>query len=581
MNNYLAVLHIHKEDESKWLRKLESVTQRGHHVFSNFTTITLADQSYQVVFDGELYNQSELKKALKHKGVEKDLVTLEEMIVYAYRIWGHAMMNHLLGAFAFIIDDGKEVFVAKDQMGLKPVFYARKKGKGLIVANSIHAILATKEIKAIIDRKGMRELFAFGPSISEHETLYKDIYALPMGHYMVIKNNNVRITKYYEPVAKPHFDGFEDTVAKVKYLVEDAIKRQTTDCDATFLSGGLDSSIIAAVMAKQGKDVHSYSLDYEGNAENFKGNMYQVSLDDAFIQKMIESTNSTHTKLMITQEELIEHLLPALTARDVPGMADVDASLLWLCEQVKKDRSVILSGECSDEVFGGYPWFYREELANLNTFPWLRSTKERKAMLHENLQSLNLDAYIAKQYKATTQDITFLEGDSEEDRRARIHTNLCLHWFMQTLVTRQVCMGDAAGVTIRAPFADVRILDYVYNIPWDMKFAQEEEKGILRKAFEDELPQEVAHRKKNPFPKTHNPKYTELIKAKLQELYDDETSILHTLFDDTALKELIESGGSAFTLPWYGQLMSGPQLLAYLYQIDGWFKEVKPTLHLS
>lgn len=581
MNNYLAVLHIHKEDECKWLKKLENVTKRGHHVFSGFTTITLADQSYQVVFDGELYNQSELKKALRHKGVEKDLVALEELIVYAYRIWGHAMMNHLLGAFALIIDDGKEVFVAKDQMGLKPVFYARKKGKGLLVSNSIKTILETKEIKPIVDRKGLRELFAFGPSISESETLYKDMYALPMGHYMVIKNNNVRIVKYYDPVAKPHFDGFEDTVAKVKYLVEDAIQRQTADCNATFLSGGLDSSIIAAVMAKQGKDVHSYSLDYEGNAENFKGNMYQVSLDDEFIQKMIEATNSTHTKLMITQEELMEQLLPALYARDVPGMADVDSSLLWLCEQVKKDRSIILSGECSDEVFGGYPWFYREELAHLNTFPWLKSTKERKAMLHENLQGLNLEAYIAKQYKASTQDITFLEGDSEADKRARIHTNLCLHWFMQTLVTRQVCMGNAAGVTIRAPFADVRILDYVYNIPWDMKFAQAEEKGILRAAFEDDLPEEVAHRKKNPFPKTHNPNYTELMKAKLQELYDDEASVLHTFFDDSALKELIESGGSAFTLPWYGQLMSGPQLLAYLYQIDGWFKEVKPLLHIS
>lgn len=580
MSKFLAVLHLHNEDEGKWLRKLDNVTQRGHHIFSNFTTVSKEGKTYQVMFDGELYNVDEIKQSLRNKGVQYDISNVEQLIVSAYLTWGHTMMNHLLGAFAFIIDDGKEVFVAKDQMGLRPIFYARKKNKGLIVSGSIQNILDTKEIKPIVNRKGLRELLAFGPSISEDSTYYKDIYALPMGHYMIIKNNNVRIIKYYDPISKPHFDSYEDTKAKIKYLVKDAIHRQTKDCNATFLSGGLDSSILAAVMAKKDAPLATYSLDYEGNAENFKGNLYQVSLDDAYIQKMVETTNSDHTKFMITQEALVEHLLPALEARHVPGMADVDASLLWLCEQVKKERSVILSGECSDEVFGGYPWFYREELANLSTFPWLRSIELRKELINKQLSSIDLDKYIAKQYKNTMEQITYLDQDSEEDRRARKHTMLCLHWFMQTLVTRQVCMGDHADVTIRAPFADVRIIDYVYNIPWEMKFANGEEKGILREAFADELPEDVCHRKKNPFPKTHNPKYTELIKEKLRAAYENPNSVLHTLFDDDALSELIETGGSTFPLPWYGQLMSGPQLLAYLYQIHAWFETVKPTLRL-
>lgn len=572
MSEYMAVLHVKAEDECKWLKKLENVTQKKNHVFSNFKSVKIEDREYQVVVDGELYNVEDIKKSLRYKGIEKDIKSIEELVVQAYRIWGHAMMNHFNGAYACIIDDGEEVFVTKDQMGLKPIFYARKKGKGLLVSNAIQAILDTKGVKPIVDRKGLRELFAFGPSISEDRTLYKDIYALPMGHYMVIKNNNVRITQYYEPISKPHFDSFEDTVAKVKYLVEDAIDKQTQDCDATFLSGGLDSSIIAAVMAKKKEHVATYSLDYEGNKENFKGNMYQVSLDDEFIAKMVECTGCDHTKLMITQQELLDKLYPAEEARNLPGMADVDSSLLWLCEQVKKDRSVILSGECSDEVFGGYPWFYREELKDLDTFPWLRSTSERRNLLHEDLKDIDYEGYIQKQYKKTIENITYLDGDNEEDKRARLHTVLCLHWFMQTLVTRQVTMGNKADVTIRAPFADVRILDYVYNIPWDMKFANGNEKGILRKAFEDELPKEVCYRKKNPFPKTHNPEYTERIKEKLWELYDDETSPLHMLFDEDALHELIESGGAAFKLPWYGQLMSGPQLLAYLYQIDHWIR---------
>ena len=199
---------------------------------------------------------------------------------------------------------------------------------------------------------------------------------------------------------------------------------------------------------------------------------------------------------------------------------------------------------------------------------------------NEQLSSIDLDKYIAKQYKDTIEQVTYLDLDSEEDRRARKHTMLCLHWFMQTLITRQVCMGDQADLTIRAPFADVRIIDYVYNIPWEMKFAKGEEKGILREAFKDELPDAVCHRKKNPFPKTHNPKYTEMIKEKLRDACQDPNSVLHTLFDHDALFELIETGGSAFPLPWYGQLMSGPQLLAYLYQIHTWFDTVNPTLRL-
>lgn len=580
MSNYLAVLNANKDAQDQWLHKLSNVTKSGHHIYAHFTTVSAGNEIYQTVFDGELYNEEELKKSLKHKGLDKDITKIEELIVYAYRAWGHGMMDHMLGAFAFVIDDGKEVFVAKDQMGLRPVFYAQKKGMGIIVASRIKDILESKAVKPIVDRKGIRELMALGPGISENMTLYKGIQALPMGHYMVIKKNRIQIKKYYEPISKPHFDTYEDTIARVKYLVEDAIKRQSKNCDATFLSGGLDSSIIASCMAKQG-GISTYSLDYEGNEENFKGNMYQVSLDGEYIKQMVEMTQSNHTKLTITQKELRDELVPALLARDLPGMADVDSALLWLCKQVKKDRSVIMSGECSDEVFGGYPWFYREELANLDTFPWLRSIDQRKSLFNDSLKSIDIDAYIRKQYKDTLTDITYLDSDSEADKRARIHTILCLHWFMQTLVTRQVCMGDDADVVIRAPFADIRILDYVYNIPWEMKFLNQEEKGILRKAFEDELPKEVAHRKKNPFPKTHNPEYCELMKEKLQEVYDDPNSILHVLFDDEALKELIETGGAAFPLPWYGQLMSGPQLLAYLYQIDQWFKIVKPALRIA
>lgn len=574
MKTFLNILHHpSSEDLKKAEEELKDSYTNQDTVYLNFKTVMLDGHRYEVCVDGELYNMKELRKALRHHNYPVKEKGVEELVLYAYKVWKHGCLLHFNGSFSIMIDNGSEVFVAKDHMGTKPLYYARRKRKGLVVSNSIRLILKHGSIEPVVDLDGVREMFAFGPSISEDKTLYKGIFALPMGHYMMISNNNVHIRKYYEPISKPHFDAFDDTVAKVRNLVEDAVKRQSEGCDATFLSGGLDSSIIASICADEKDALYSYSLDYEGNAENFTGNMYQVSLDSPYIEAMAKHTGSIHTNLMITQQELVDRLEKAMLEREAPGMADVDSSLMWLCEQVAPKHRTILSGECSDEVFGGYPWFYKDELKDLDTFPWLRSTEERIALLNSDIKELNYDAYISKRYKGTLQSVEFLEEDSDEDRSARVHTMLCLHWFMQTLITRQVTMGASSDVTIRAPFADVRILDYVYNIPWEMKFFDQEEKGILRKAFDCSLPQEVAHRKKNPFPKTHNPLYTKLIQEKLERTLEDPNSILHRLFDDEKLNELVESGGTSFKLPWYGQLMSGPQLLAYLYQIDAWSKD--------
>lgn len=579
MKPFVCILNC--RDVKQHLKNFPDAIHFADRIFSGFDTFTLQDRKYHMVFDGELYNRKELSSDLSYKGFDVTNASIEELILYAYKTWNAGCLTHLNGAFSFIIDDGEETFVTKDHMGLKPIFYARYKNSGLIISNTINAILEDGVIKPVVDTSGILELFALGPSLSENKTLYRDIHALAMGQHMVIKNNNVRMKTFYRPTTKAHMDSLDDTIKQVRYLVEDAILRQKVDAHASFLSGGLDSSIITAICAANDPNWKTYSLDYEGNKENFKGNMYQVSLDDPFIDEMVERYHLDQKEFTITQRALMDELEQALIARNLPGMADVDSSLLWLCKQVKQDhQDIILSGECSDEVFGGYPWFYRDELKDLNYFPWLRSMDERITLLNPTIKHLDYQAYMDEQYKKTIDTVEFLEDDSEEDKRARIHTILCLHWFMQTLVTRQVTMGHAADLNIRAPFADVRIIDYVYNIPWDMKFLHHEEKGLLRRAFEDVLPDDIAHRKKNPFPKTHNPLYTELMKEKMLGIYNDPDTVLHRLFDDKKLKELIESGGSAFKLPWYGQLMSGPQLLAYLYQIDTWSRRYNVSFEL-
>ena len=531
--------------------------------------IIYQNEEYQIVIDGEIYNEDELFAELKD--IYPMHNTTEELVFYAWKHWGMQFSSHLEGAYTFLIGNKEQLLVVKDPLGLRPIYYCENNGNWY-VSNSIKTLLNKSEKKAVLAKEGILELFSFGPGISEDKTLLKGIFTVPMGSYLEIKHHTANIYKYYELPVYEHKDNAEETAKHVKDLLLHSVNQQKQGCKSSFLSGGLDSSILTALCAQ--KDWNTYSLDYEGNKENFHSNMYQVSMDTDYINMMKDKYPLLHHHdLMITQKELASLLEEAMLAREMPGMADVDSSLLWLCKQVKQQEDVIISGECSDEIFGGYPWFYREELKDLDTFPWLRSTKERISLLNKKYQTLEFEEYIKKQYDNTLKDIQYLDSDTQEDKLARKHTLLCLHWFMQTLVVRQVCEGRWAGVNIRTPFANVRLLEYVYNIPWKMKFLNDEEKGILRKAFADILPKEVCERKKNPFPKTHNPIYAQIVSDIVKDTLKDKNSPLHKLFDDKKLDELIQSKGESFQLPWYGQLMSGPQLLAYLYQIHCWIKD--------
>lgn len=561
------------------LIKNEAITSMNTHFSSlvhkrdlwlcGFDEISYARKNYAIVVDGEVYNLKELKEEL-HAAQYPPIESLEELFVYSYLHWKEECMLHIKGAYAFVLLFDDQIFAAKDPLGLSIQYYHQEHDT-LVISNSIQLMLNNAGIKPRLTKEGLLDLFAFGPGIPEEKTILDGIHQLPMGCFMTYKDT-LDVKQYYHLKAQAHHDDPAKTAQKVKDLVTSSIKAQMQNVHASFLSGGLDSSIITAVCASTSKKWRTYSLEYEGNKENFKGNMYQVSLDDAYIEQMRQHYPSDHTTLTITQEELKNKLEEAVIAREFPGMADVDSSLLWLCEQVGNQDAIIMSGECSDEIFGGYPWFYREELKDLDTFPWLRSTSERIKLLHDDIKQLDYAAYIQKQYQNSIADIDYLDTDSEEDQRARLHTVLCLHWFMQTLVVRQITMARQTGITIRAPFADVETLEYVYNIPWNMKFFQKNEKGILRKAFEDLLPKDVCWRKKNPFPKTHNPVYASLVADLLEERFQDPDSCLHRLFDKEQLQALIASKGASYTLPWYGQLMSGPQLLAYLYQIDYWVR---------
>ncbi len=538
--------------------------------------------NYTLCYNGELYNTEDIRKELLKRGYTFQGHSDTEVLLTSYIEWKEGCVERFNGIFAFAIwDEEKEsLFVARDRLGVKPLFY-KEDYKRLLFASEVKAILAHTDVKAELTEEGLSEVFGLGPSRTPGNGVFNGIKELRGGHAMTFSRNGLKIWKYWEVESKIHTDSIEETAEKVQFLVKDAIVRQlVSDVPlCTFLSGGVDSSTITAIAAnhykKEGKgQLTTYSIDYEENDKYFTSSVFQPNSDAPWIELMSKTFNTNHQRCVITNEELVHYLEEATECRDLPGMADVDSSLLWFCQKIKQNFVVGLSGECADEIFGGYPWFHREDDLNRPAFPWMRSTELRQNLLKDEWsKKLNLAAYVQDRYDETVKETPILEGESPLEAKRRQLFYLNRQWFMAQLLDRKDRMSMGASLEVRVPFADHRLVEYVWNIPWDIKMYGNREKGILRKSLEGLLPDDILYRKKSPYPKTHNPVYTNLVVQKLKESLNDKGSALYEFFDKEQLNSLVESEGTAFKVPWYGQLMSGPQLLAHLYQIHVWFKK--------
>ena len=322
----------------------------------------------------------------------------------------------------------------------------------------------------------------------------------------------------------------------------------------------------------------TYSIDYEDNEKFFKSSLFQPTSDQYYAEYMAKYIGSDHRTVVLNHNDLVTALDNALIGRDLPGMADVDSSLYLFCKEVKKDFVIALSGECADELFGGYPWFTNEEMINSNTFPWSRFISERKAILSPELKKLKIEEVAQVAYNNTLSEVPHLDGESKLEYRMRELFYLNLRWFMVNLLNRKDRMSMANSLEVRVPFADYKIVEYAFNIPSNIKLLNGREKGLLRKSLEGILPEDIIYRKKSPYPKTHNPVYTDLVCNIMNEILNDNTSPILNLIDKVKVREIVDTRGAAYKTPWFGQLMTGPQMIAYLIQMNNWLKYYKVKL---
>lgn len=535
---------------------------------------------YVLVYNGELYNTEELRKSLLEEGYFFDSYSDTEVLLMSYIAWGVNCIKKFNGIFAFAIyDEEKEqVFLARDQMGVKPLFYSIN-NKNIIFASEIKAILANPMVKAQIDREGITELFALGPAVVPGKAIYKNILEIAPANCLLINKENIKVWEYWKVTLQENKETVEEAAEHVRLLLFDAIKRQLVGdvpiC--TFLSGGLDSSAISAIAAEEfrnrGKILNTYSIDYKDNEKYFKSSLFQPTSDKYWAFRMAEFIKSNHKNVVLNHKDLVLALKESTLARDLPGMADVDSSLLLFCKEIRKNFVVSLSGECADEIFGGYPWYTNEEMLNAKTFPWSRAVGMRKSILNEKIKKFNIEECAEYEYLKTLKEVPHFENEDKKNYRMKEMFYLNLKWFMVNLLNRKDRCSMYNSLEVRVPFADIRIVEYAFNLPAEIKLLHGREKGILRKALEGVLPEDVVYRKKSPYPKTHNPIYTEMVCKEMNKILSDNNSPILEIIDKKVVKEIVDTEGKSYTTPWFGQLMTGPQLIAYLIQLNIWMKE--------
>lgn len=538
---------------------------------------------YTLVYNGELYNTDEIRAELAALGHDFAGHSDTEVVLKSFIQWGEDCVDRFNGIYAFAVWDTEKrrLFMARDRMGVKPFFYALRNG-AFIFASELKGLLAHPAVEPELDREGVLEVVLTGPGRTPGYGVFKDVEELRPGWRGWFDRDGLRMDRYWMLKAREHTDDLATTIDTVRYLVCDAIERQlVSDVPiGTFLSGGLDSGLICSIanlyMKERGRTLATFSVDYRDHLKYFHETKFQPTSDTVYIPKLVDWLGCESHMTVLDTLELADGLYEAVDARDLPGMSDVDSSLVQFCKHIKKHVTVALSGECADEIFGGYPWYRDEKIRMAEGFPWAQSIQYRAGFLApEYAQGTDGHEYLMEKYRMTLADTDTLDTDSPVEKRMREMMRLNTDWFMQTLLDRKDRMSMYSALEVRVPFCDHRIAEYLYSVPWEWKDYRHYEKGLLREAMKDYLPGEILWRKKSPYPKTHNPAYMAEVSKRLRRVLADSDAPLLTIVRRDALEALLHDDKAQ---PWYGQLMTTPQTIAYMLQVNYWMKKYNVRL---
>ncbi|MBB5925565.1 asparagine synthase (glutamine-hydrolyzing) [Streptomyces echinatus] len=506
-----------------------------------------------LVYSGEAYNFTELRRELTDRGHRFTTDSDTEVVLHGYLEWGDAVAERLNGMYAFAVWDGRhdKLVMIRDRMGIKP-FYYHPTADGVLFGSEPKAVLANPLARPRVTPDGLRELFVMVKTPGH--AVWDGMREVEPGTVVTVDRSGLSTRVYWRLETRPHTDDRDTTIATVRSLLDDIVRRQlVADVPrCTLLSGGLDSSAMTALAARQlavqGETVRSFAVDFVGQTEHFVADELRGTPDTPFVHDVARLARTDHQDIVLDSDSLADPAVRdrVIRARDLPsGLGDMDASLLLLFRAVREKSTVALSGESADEVFGGYLQFFDEEARRADNFPWLtnmgRHFGEDAGVLRADVaKSLDLEGYVADGYRTAVAGIDRLDGESDFEYRMRQISHLHLTRFVRMLLDRKDRMSMAVGLEVRVPFCDHRLVEYVYNAPWALKSFDGREKSLLREAAADVLPASVYRRVKSPYPSTQDPRYARALQEQVKDVLARPSHRVFDLVDRDRVREAAE-----------------------------------------
>ena len=501
-----------------------------------------------MVYSGEAYNFTELRAELARRGHRFTTDSDTEVVLHGYLEWGEAVAERLNGMYAFAIWDDRDhkLVMVRDRMGIKPFSYYPT-GDGVLFGSEPKAILANPLAAPAVTLDGLRELLVMVKTPGHG--FWDGMHEVEPGTVVTVGRSGIRTRRYWSLETRPHTDDKETSIAHVRTLLDDIVRRQlVADVPrCTLLSGGLDSSAMTALAARQlgevGETVRSFAVDFAGQTENFVADELRGTPDTPYVHDVARTSGTEHQDIVLDSDQLADPEVRSkvIRARDLPaGFGDMDASLYLLFKAIREHSTVALSGESADEVFGGYLQFFDPEARKADTFPWMTSFTRHfgddASILDDGMNALlDLDGYIRDSYASAVMGIQRLDGESDFEFRMRQICHLHLTRFVRVLLDRKDRASMAVGLEVRVPFCDHRLVEYVYNTPWSLKSFDGREKSLLREATADVLPRSVYDRVKSPYPSTQDPAYAVALQTHVKELLSRPA---HPVFDLVSRRRL-------------------------------------------
>ncbi|MEU8899389.1 asparagine synthase (glutamine-hydrolyzing) [Nocardia sp. NPDC048505] len=538
-----------------------------------------------MVYSGEAYNFRELRAELRGRGQHCTTESDTEVVLRAYLEWGLSFAERLNGMYAFAIWDARteRLVMVRDRLGIKP-FYYHPTSDGVLFGSEPKAILANPLVDSRIRLDGLRELFVV--SARPERVAWAGMHQVPPGAVITVDRNGSRTTRYWSLRTTEHRDDRAATVRHVRELLADTMARQLiSDVPrCALLSGGLDSSAMTALAAEhlrgRGEQLRTFSVEFDRQETDFVPDEWRSTLDAPFARAVADHVGSAHREITLSSAGLADPAVRSavVTARDLPcGFGDGDTSLYLLFKAIRAHSTVALSGESADEVFAGYRWFATAAQHGLSVFPWQTvlppEFTQRTRLLDPDLtHALDLDAYLADSFTDACAEVARRDDENDLDFRMRKVSHLHITRFLRTLLDRKDRLSMAAGLEVRVPYCDHRLVEYVYNTPWSLKSFDGREKSLLRAATADTLPRSVVERVKSHYPVTKNLAYVESIHAQASDLLATSNHPVFDLYDRDAVTKALDRPATDLTEP--------DRLdLEHLLDFAVWFDHYQPRLN--